>query len=179
MIMLGNEPAEFGGKPGITFEEGRTQFGMWAMFAAPLIMGNDLRNVTARAKAVLLNHEIIAVDQDPLGKMGLRVSDPISLDTQVWARELANGDVAVALLNAGGGGGPLPPGKDTCEWKSYPGGYNESSGGAAGNQGCYTATSTEEAKAACCSLGKLCVRSAFGAMHVATWIPPLPLRPGK
>ena len=43
---------------------GRTQFGMWSLLAAPLIMGNDLRNVTDEAKAVLLNEEIIAIDQD-------------------------------------------------------------------------------------------------------------------
>jgi hypothetical protein len=54
-------------------QEGTTQFGMWAMLAAPLIMGNDLRNVPAAAKAVLLNEEIIAIDQDALGQMGLRM----------------------------------------------------------------------------------------------------------
>ena len=57
--------------------------------------------------------------------MGLRVTP--KGDTEVWARELANGDIAVGLLNKNGGGGG--GGVDNCEWETFNGGYNESSGG--------------------------------------------------
>jgi hypothetical protein len=83
MLLIGEH--ELGGLPGITFEEGRTQFGMWSLLAAPLIMGNDLRNVSDGARAVLLNADVIAIDQDPLGKMGLRMTPKNS--TEVWVRE--------------------------------------------------------------------------------------------
>ena len=76
---------------------------------------------TRLSQAVLLNEEIIAIDQDPLGQMGLRVSPKAA--TEVWARNLSNGDVAVAMLNKGGAG-PTPPGIDNCEWKQYTGGYD-------------------------------------------------------
>ena len=52
-----------------------------------------------RSKQILLNRHAIAVGQDALGQMGIRLSGPD--DTQVWARKLANGDVAVALYNRG------------------------------------------------------------------------------
>jgi len=74
---------------------------LWSVLAAPLIMGNDLRNISAASKAILLNKGAIKVDQDPLGKMGLRVNK--TSQAQVWARELDGGDVAVALYNSEGG----------------------------------------------------------------------------
>jgi alpha-galactosidase len=48
----------------------KTQFALWAIFAAPLLMSNDLRNVPEASRQVLLNTEIIAVNQDPLGRQG-------------------------------------------------------------------------------------------------------------
>jgi alpha-N-acetylgalactosaminidase len=50
-----------------SYEESKTQFAMWAIFAAPLYMSNDLRNISDMAVEILLNVEIIAVNQDPLG----------------------------------------------------------------------------------------------------------------
>ena len=41
--------------------------GAWAIFAAPLIMGNDVRNLTASQRSILLNKDVIAISQDPLG----------------------------------------------------------------------------------------------------------------
>ena len=91
----------------LSAEEERTQMAIWCISAAPLIMGNDLRNVSAASKAILLNKRAIAIDQDPLGRMGLRLASNASATgagkTQVWARALAGGDVAVALFNAGAG----------------------------------------------------------------------------
>merc|ERR1712031_57872 len=71
---------------------------IWAISASPLIMGNDLRNVTAESKAILFNEYAIAVSQDPLGQMGIRLTDDAT-DSQIWARKMLNGDVAVALYN--------------------------------------------------------------------------------
>eukprot|EP01116_Phalansterium_solitarium_P006573 TRINITY_DN188_c0_g1_i1.p1 TRINITY_DN188_c0_g1~~TRINITY_DN188_c0_g1_i1.p1 ORF type:complete len:422 (+),score=159.08 TRINITY_DN188_c0_g1_i1:105-1370(+) len=81
----------------ITDDEARTQMAIWSIIAAPLIMGNDMRNVSATSKAILFNKEAIAVNQDPLGRQGLRLGPQNT--TEVWYRQLANGDVAVGLLN--------------------------------------------------------------------------------
>lgn len=66
------------------------------MIAAPLIMGNDLRSISAESKAILLNKEVIAIDQDPLGSEGIRITDG---DQQVWGRPLSDGGYAVVLYN--------------------------------------------------------------------------------
>ena len=52
---------------GITDAQAGLQMGAWAMFAAPLIMGNDVRNLTASQRSILLNRDVIAISQDPLG----------------------------------------------------------------------------------------------------------------
>merc|ERR1712183_1171219 len=83
----------------VSLEEERTQMAIWAISASPLIMGNDMRQVAADSKEILLNQHAIAVSQDPLGQMGIRLTDNTS--TQIWARKMANGDVAVALYNRG------------------------------------------------------------------------------
>ena len=73
---------------------------IWSINAAPSIIGNDLRNISATAKSLLLNDEVIAIDRDPMGKAGLRVTPKGGQD--VWARQLSGGDMAVALFNKGG-----------------------------------------------------------------------------
>ncbi len=85
------------GNGGMTPDEERTHFSLWAMLAAPLIAGNDLTNMSPETKSILLNKEIIAVDQDPLGKEGDRVSAVGPLE--VWSKPLAGGAMAVALFN--------------------------------------------------------------------------------
>jgi alpha-galactosidase len=82
----------------LTEDENRTHFSMWAIFAAPLIAGNDLTKMSAPIKAILTNAEVIAVDQDPLGKQGTLVATPQS-GLQVWSKTLSNNARAVALLN--------------------------------------------------------------------------------
>jgi len=52
---------------GITDAQGALQMGAWAIFAAPLIMGNDVRNLTASQRSILLNRDVISINQDPLG----------------------------------------------------------------------------------------------------------------
>jgi alpha-galactosidase len=85
------------GNGGMTTEEYRAHFSMWAMFAAPLLVGTDIANMSADTKSILLNRSVIAVDQDPLGHAGNRVKK--DGDIEVWSRQLADGGRAVVLLN--------------------------------------------------------------------------------
>jgi alpha-galactosidase len=87
------------GNGGMTREEYRAHFSMWAMFSAPLLAGNDISNMTADTKEILLNKEVIAIDQDPLGQQGRRVKR--TGDLEVWSKQLNDGGRAVALLNRG------------------------------------------------------------------------------
>ncbi|MEO8501079.1 MAG: glycoside hydrolase family 27 protein [Vicinamibacteria bacterium] len=86
------------GNGGMTAEEYRSHFSMWAIMAAPLITGNDLRSMTEDTKSILLNEEVIAVDQDPLGVQGRKVLDR-GYGSQVWVKPLADGSRAIAVLN--------------------------------------------------------------------------------
>ena len=86
------------GNGGMTVEEYRSHFSLWAIMAAPLIAGNDLRVMSDEIRDILTNTEVIAVDQDPLGVQGRVVLDR-GYGLQVWAKPLADGSVAVALFN--------------------------------------------------------------------------------
>lgn len=87
------------GNGGLTETEQRTHFAMWAMMAAPLIAGNDLRNASAATLEILTNRRLIAIDQDRLGVQGRQISSDGT--RRVLAKPLANGDVAIALYNEG------------------------------------------------------------------------------
>ena len=83
---------------GLNDTEGRAHFSMWAIMAAPPITGNDLRSMSAATKATLTNAEVIAVNQDTLGKQGRVVATP-GTNLEVWSKELAGTNVrAVALF---------------------------------------------------------------------------------
>lgn len=82
---------------GLTDGENRAHFSMWAMLAAPLIAGNDLRNMTAETKNILTNKEVIAIDQDALGIQGYRYAVKDSIET--WLKPLRNNEWAVCFLN--------------------------------------------------------------------------------
>jgi alpha-galactosidase len=83
----------------LTLAENRAHFSMWAMLAAPLLAGNDLPHMKPAIKDILLNRDVIAIDQDPLGQQASRVYSEGEVD--VWARHLDGGAMAVAVLNAG------------------------------------------------------------------------------
>ncbi|MEU2432005.1 NPCBM/NEW2 domain-containing protein [Streptomyces sp. NPDC007861] len=85
------------GNGGMTDTEYRTHFSMWSIMAAPLLIGSDLRKATPEAFEILGNREVIAVDQDPLGKQGAVVSSEAG--RWVVAKEMADGSRAVALFN--------------------------------------------------------------------------------
>jgi len=84
---------------GLTVNEDRAHFSMWCMLAAPLISGNDLRNMSKETTEILTNKEAIAVNQDTLGIQALKYSSSDSLET--WFKPLAGGDWAVCFLNRG------------------------------------------------------------------------------
>jgi alpha-galactosidase len=85
------------GNGGMTKEEYRAHFSMWAIFSAPLLAGNDIANMSADTKEILLNKNVIAIDQDPLGQQGRRVKK--TGDLEVWSKQLQDGGRAVALIN--------------------------------------------------------------------------------
>jgi alpha-galactosidase len=87
------------GNGGMTDVEYRSHFSLWAILAAPLIAGNDLRDMRAEIHDILTNKEVIAVDQDALGHEGERVTK--NGDLEVWAKQLKDGSRAVVLLNRG------------------------------------------------------------------------------
>jgi alpha-galactosidase len=84
----------------LTLDENRSHFSLWAILAAPLLAGNDLPNMTPEITAILTNRDVIAIDQDSLGKQGSRVYSEGEVD--VWTRHLAGGAMAIAVVNAGG-----------------------------------------------------------------------------
>jgi alpha-galactosidase len=75
----------------------QTNLTMWAMLAAPLVLGDQVRYLTPAVAQILVNPSVIAVDQDPLGRQGA----PISPNNWVWSKQLSGGSVAVALFNPG------------------------------------------------------------------------------
>jgi alpha-galactosidase len=84
-------------RPSLTEVEQRAHFSLWAMLAAPLLAGNDIRSMSEETRAILTNPEIIAVDQDPLVIQGTALPG----DGRVMVKPLADGSVAVALFNPG------------------------------------------------------------------------------
>ena len=87
------------GRGGMTDTEMRSHFALWAMLAAPLIAGNDLRSMNTATQTILKNQNLIAIDQDALGLQATQISNDGT--RRVLAKRLANGDVAVALFNQG------------------------------------------------------------------------------
>ena len=85
------------GNGGMTDAEYRTHMSLWAMLAAPLLAGNDLRSMTPAVLEILTNREVIAVDQDKDGKQGKQVWK--SGDQEVWLRPLSGVGQAIAFFN--------------------------------------------------------------------------------
>jgi alpha-galactosidase len=82
----------------MTDDEYRTHMSLWALVAAPLLAGNDIRNMTQATKDILLNRDVISVDQDPLGKQASPRRDG---DLEAWVKPLSDGSVAVGVVNLG------------------------------------------------------------------------------
>ncbi len=83
----------------LSLAENRTHFSWWALLAAPLLAGNDLPNMKPEIKAILTNKDVVAINQDPLGKQGMRAYT--DGEVEVWTRELKDGAMALAVINVG------------------------------------------------------------------------------
>ncbi|MFZ1799900.1 MAG: glycoside hydrolase family 27 protein [Chitinophagaceae bacterium] len=93
-------PAGDNGGNGCNDIEYQSNMSLWCIMASPLIATNDVRNMNAETKRILMNEEAIAIDQDALGKQGVR-----KVNTKTWnvfVKPLANGDYALAILNRSG-----------------------------------------------------------------------------
>ena len=104
------------GNGGMTSDEYRAHFSLWCVLAAPLMAGNDVREMSEEIRGILTAPEPIAVDQDPLGRQGDLVRAERS--GEVWARELADGSRAVVLFNRS-----LRPERIAVRWSDL--GWNE------------------------------------------------------
>jgi alpha-galactosidase len=82
----------------MTDDEYRTHMSLWALAAAPLLAGNDIRTMSDETRSILLNKEVIAIDQDPLGK---QASPAKNGDLETWVKPMADGNVAVGVVNMG------------------------------------------------------------------------------
>ena len=86
------------GSPGMTQTEYRTQFSLWCMWSSPLSLSFDLRKpISADDLAMMTNREMIALDQDPMGQQAEFIGETDGIQT--YAKDLENGDVAIAVLN--------------------------------------------------------------------------------
>ncbi|MGE5361018.1 MAG: glycoside hydrolase family 27 protein, partial [Bacteroidales bacterium] len=90
---------------GLTLPENRAHFSTWCIIAAPLMAGNDIRNMPPDIRDILTNKEVIAIDQDPLGVQGRRVRKDGPLE--IWAKKLKDGAQAVVFFNRGDAEAPI------------------------------------------------------------------------
>jgi alpha-galactosidase len=102
MLVVGIDPSKStvvnqAGKSGCSETEFRSHMSLWCLMAAPLLCGNDIRHMDKAVREILLNREILAVDQDPLGKQAERTRD--DGDTEVFSKPLGDGSYAIGLLN--------------------------------------------------------------------------------
>lgn len=96
-----NDPDYLGPDQGMGPEQFRTQFSMWAMLAAPLMVSEDLVSMSSATATTVSNREAIAIDQDPAGVQGRLLATSGSAG-EVWVKPLSDGATAVALLNRSG-----------------------------------------------------------------------------
>jgi alpha-galactosidase len=82
---------------GMSAAEDRAHFSMWAMLAAPLMSGNDVGKMSAETRQILINKDVIAVDQDPLGVPAFPAVSENGIE--IWARPLSNENWAICFLN--------------------------------------------------------------------------------
>ncbi|KAI5642971.1 alpha galactosidase A domain-containing protein [Phthorimaea operculella] len=112
MLVIGNF--------GLSLDQARTQMAVWAIMASPLFMSVDLDDIRPEFKEILLNKEVIAVNQDPLGKQGLRVYSNKDRKLDIWKRELVNGAFALAFISRKNYGAPYPEHTFTFEQLKLP-----------------------------------------------------------
>ena len=102
------------GNAGLSQAESRAHFSLWCVLAAPLMAGNDVRHMNDDTRAILTNRDVIAIDQDPLGKQGFRALAEPSKNIEVWVKPLSNGEWAVCALNTSAAAADL-----VIEWHRF------------------------------------------------------------
>lgn len=107
------------GNGGMSETEYRSHFSLWAIMASPLLIGTDLRKIKPADLKILLNKEVIAINQDALGKQGVRVRHDKATGVDVIVKPLADGSRAVAVFNAG----DIERTVDVAEKELYTWGY--------------------------------------------------------
>ncbi len=85
------------GNGDLTHDENKAHFSLWCILSAPLMLGNDPRDMSDEILEIITNPEVIAVNQDELGRQGKKVRD--DGDFEVWSKELHDGTRAVVLFN--------------------------------------------------------------------------------
>ncbi|MBC8139903.1 MAG: hypothetical protein H7Y38_00520, partial [Armatimonadetes bacterium] len=102
MLVVGLKGKGAIGGGGLSFLEYQTHMSLWCFACSPLMIGCDLRTMDEQTLSLLTNPEVLAVNQDPLGKVGRRVAR--HGDCETWRKPLADGSMAVALFNRGSSG---------------------------------------------------------------------------
>jgi len=102
-----NDPDYLAPDQGMTAAQFQTQFSMWAILAAPLMISDNLLTMSRASLATVSNRQVVAVDQDPAGVQGTLVSGSSSGNGEVWIKPLFGGSYAVALLNRGASALPM------------------------------------------------------------------------
>ena len=92
-----NDPDMLAVGIGMPLNESRAHFTMWCMLAAPLMTGNDIRNMSDDIQKILTNKNLIAIDQDKLGKQGFKIYDDGHFE--IWQKPLSNDEIAICLFN--------------------------------------------------------------------------------
>jgi len=90
---------------GASFLEYRTQVSMWSALCSPLMIGCDIRSMNAETAGLLMNREVLAINQDPLGRQAERIKK--TGDLEIWRKRLGDGGMALALLNRGSSGAEI------------------------------------------------------------------------
>ena len=103
MLVVGMYGSGNVARGGCTDDEYRSHFSLWSLLAAPLMLGCDVRLMNTVTRDILLNTEVIAVNQDKLGRQGYRVGgvDWGGEIAETWVKPLEDGSIAVGLFNLG------------------------------------------------------------------------------
>jgi len=90
---------------GASYLEYQTQMSMWSILCSPLMIGCDIRSMSTETAGLLMNREVLAINQDPLGQQAARIKK--TGDLEIWRKRLEDGGLALALLNRGSTGAEI------------------------------------------------------------------------
>ncbi len=101
MLVIGlngqGKSSSHGGAKGCLLEEYRSQMSLWCLLSAPLITSCDLRNMDEDIRSILTKKQVIAINQDPLGKQAEKVFEMNKIE--YWRKPMSDGSVVIGILN--------------------------------------------------------------------------------